>query len=47
MEIHILLAEDGSTSDSKGFPIVQYICVGKNWVNESRTYNSSQKSNNI
>ena len=23
---YILLAEDGSTSDSKGFPIVQYIC---------------------
>ena len=29
---YILLAEDGSTSDSKGFPIVQYIW-GKNWVN--------------
>ncbi len=28
----ILLAEDGSTSDSNGFPIVQYIW-GKNWVN--------------
>ena len=29
---YILLAEDGSTSDAKGFPIVQYIW-GKNWVN--------------
>ena len=29
---YILLAEDGSTSDAKGFPIVQYI-LGKNWVN--------------
>ena len=29
---YILLAEDGSTSDGKGFPIVQYIW-GKNWVN--------------
>lgn len=29
---YILLAEDGSTSDTKGFPIVQYIW-GKNWVN--------------
>ena len=29
---YILLAEDGSTSDSKGFPIVQYVW-GKNWVN--------------
>ena len=29
---YILLAEDGSTSDSKGFPIVQYLW-GKNWVN--------------
>ena len=29
---YILLAEDGSTSDSKGFPIIQYIW-GKNWVN--------------
>ena len=29
---YILLAEDGSTSDSNGFPIVQYIW-GKNWVN--------------
>ena len=28
----ILLAEDGSTSDASGFPIVQYIW-GKNWVN--------------
>lgn len=28
----ILLAEDGSTSDSKGFPIVQYVW-GKVWVN--------------
>jgi type I restriction enzyme S subunit len=29
---YILLAEDGSTSDANGFPIVQYIW-GKNWVN--------------
>ena len=29
---YFLLAEDGSTSDAKGFPIVQYIW-GKNWVN--------------
>ena len=29
---YILLAEDGSTSNAKGFPIVQYIW-GKNWVN--------------
>ena len=29
---YILLAEDGSTSDAKGLPIVQYIW-GKNWVN--------------
>ena len=29
---YILLAEDGSTSDIHGFPIVQYIW-GKNWVN--------------
>ena len=29
---YLLLAEDGSTSDSKGFPVVQYIW-GKNWVN--------------
>ncbi len=29
---YILLAEDGSTSDAEGFPIVQYIW-GKNWVN--------------
>ena len=29
---YILLAEDGSTSDGKGFPIVQYIW-GKSWVN--------------
>lgn len=29
---YILLAEDGSTSDAKGFPIVQYIW-SKNWVN--------------
>ena len=29
---YILLAEDGSTSDAKGFPIVQFIW-GKNWVN--------------
>ena len=29
---YILLAEDGSTSDTNGFPIVQYIW-GKNWVN--------------
>ena len=29
---YILLAEDGSTSDAKGYPIVQYIW-GKNWVN--------------
>ena len=29
---YILLAEDGSTSDENGFPIVQYIW-GKNWVN--------------
>ena len=28
----LLLAEDGSTSDGKGHPIVQYIW-GKNWVN--------------
>lgn len=28
----ILLAEDGSTSDSKGFPVVQYVW-GKVWVN--------------
>lgn len=29
---YILLAEDGSTSDEKGNPVVQYIW-GKNWVN--------------
>ena len=29
---YLLLAEDGSTSDVKGFPVVQYIW-GKNWVN--------------
>ena len=29
---YILLAEDGSTSDDKGNPVVQYIW-GKNWVN--------------
>lgn len=29
---YLLLAEDGSTSDINGFPIVQYIW-GKNWVN--------------
>jgi len=29
---YLLLAEDGSTSDTYGFPIVQYIW-GKNWVN--------------
>ncbi|MCD8296731.1 MAG: restriction endonuclease subunit S [Prevotella sp.] len=29
---YVLLAEDGSTSDVHGFPIVQYIW-GKNWVN--------------
>ena len=29
---YILLAEDGSTSDEKGLPIVQYIW-GKTWVN--------------
>ena len=29
---YILLAEDGSTSDSNGNPVVQYIW-GKNWVN--------------
>lgn len=29
---YLLLAEDGSTSDANGNPIVQYIW-GKNWVN--------------
>ena len=29
---YLLLAEDGSTSDINGFPVVQYIW-GKNWVN--------------
>lgn len=29
---YLLLAEDGSTSDDKGYPIVQYIW-GKTWVN--------------
>ena len=43
---YILLAEDGSTSDSKGFPIVQYIW-GKNWVNNHAHIILPQNEHNL
>jgi len=43
---YILLAEDGSVIDNKGFPIVQYIW-GKTWVNNHAHVLSSKESENI
>jgi len=43
---YILLAEDGSVMDEKGFPIVQYIW-GKTWVNNhAHVLRPKDKSNN-
>lgn len=43
---YILLAEDGSVMDEKGFPIVQYIW-GKTWVNNhAHVMRPKDKSNN-
>ena len=43
---YILLAEDGSTSDTDGSPIVQYIW-GKNWVNNHAHIILPKKRQNI
>jgi type I restriction enzyme S subunit len=43
---YILLAEDGSVMDEKGFPIVQFIC-GKSWVNNhAHVIQAKEKENN-